>query len=266
MIKINKENYLVYQSVFEIEYDSKSSFNTNTINNQFCRDIGKTKIFHLESLNICNLKEWNECFKITNIEYNTKIYKSTEEYLGSDEFQNSEKKEDILRTGKIAVDYTKFGEICCDIQKVFSSTFNYVGKSFSKSQLVVGSLQNYIFQYISNCVFGIPNVYIAINNLPEINQLVESLPKKLISNLTNNGVLQSLYNDFVKEICIGKTEKTEKRRCSLFRKKNVIEFSIFLKSPELNFNSSSALKYELMDEIINIEVPDSLWKVYFILN
>ena len=263
MIKINKENYLVYQSVFEIEYDSKSSFNTNTINNQFCRDIGKTKIFHLESLNICNLKEWNECFKITNIEYNTKIYKSTEEYLGSDEFQNSEKKEDILRTGKIAVDYTKFGEICCDIQKVFSSTFNYVGKSFSKSQLVVGSLQNYIFQYISNCVFCIPNVYIAINNLPEINQLVESLPKKLISNLTNNGVLQSLYNDFVKEIC---TEKKEEKRCSLFRKKNVIEFSIFLKSPELNFNSSSALKYELMDEIINIEVPDSLWKVYFILN
>ena len=265
-MKINKENYLVYPSVFEIEYDSKSTFNANTINNQFYRDIGKTKIFHLESLNICNLKEWNECFKITNINYNKKIYKSIEEYLRSDEFQNSDKKEDILKTGKIAVDYTKFGEICCDIQKVFSGTFNYVGESFSKSQLVVGSLQNYIFQYISNCVFGIPNVYIAINNLPEINQLIESLPKKLISNLTNDNVLQSLYNDFVKEICTEKNEKTEKRRCSLFRKKNVIEFSIFLKSPELNFNSSSALKDELMDEIINIDVPDSLWKVYFILN
>jgi hypothetical protein len=263
MMKINKENYLVYPSVFEIDYDSKSTFNTNTINNQFYRDIGKTKIFHLESLNICNLKEWNECFKITNIHYNKKIYKSIEEYLRSDEFHDSEKKEDILKTGKIAVDYTKFGEICCDIQKVFSGTFNYVGESFSKSQLVVGSLQNYIFQYISNCVFGIPNVYIAINNLPEINQLVESLPKKLISNLTNNGVLQSLYNDFVKEIC---TEKKEEKRCSLFRKKNVIEFSIFLKSPELNFKSSNALKDELMDEIINIDVPDSLWKVYFILN
>ena len=261
-MKINKENYLVYPSVFEIDYDSKSTFNTNTINNQFYRDIGKTKIFHLESLNICNLKEWNECFKITNIHYNKKIYKSIEEYLRSDEFHDSEKKEDILKTGKIAVDYTKFGEICCDIQKVFSGTFNYVGESFSKSQLVVGSLQNYIFQYISNCVFGIPNVYMAINNLPEINKLIESLPKKLISNLTNDNVLQSLYKDFIKEIC---TEK-EKNQINLFRNKNVIEFSIFLKSPELNFKSSSELKDELIDDILNIDVPDSLWKVYFILN
>ena len=265
MIKINKENYLIYPSVFEIDYDSKSTFNTNTINNQFYSDIDRINVFHLESLNICNLKEWNKCFKITNIHYNKKIYKSIEEYLGSDEFHDSEKmvKEDILKTGKIEVDYTKFGEICCDVQKVFSGTFNYVGENFSKSQLVVGSLQNYIFQYISNCVFGIPNVYIAINNLPEINQLVESLPKKLISNLTNDNVLHSLYKDFIKEIC---TKKKEKNQNNLFRKKNVIEFSIFLKSPELNFKSSNALKDKLMDEIINIDVTDSLWKVYFILN
>jgi len=262
-MKINKENYLVYPSVFEIEYDSKSTFNANTINNKFYSDINKTNVFHLESLNICDLKAWNECFKITNIHYNKQKYKSTKDYLGSDEFHDSEKKEDILKTGRIKIDYIKFGEICCDVQKVFSSTFNYVGENFSKSQLIVGSLQNYIFQYISNCVFGIPNVYIAINNLPEINQLIESLPKKLISNLTNDNVLQSLYRDFIKEIC---TEKEEENQNNLFRKKNVIEFSIFLKSPELNFKSSSELKDELMDEIINIDVPDSLWKVYFILN
>ena len=44
----------------------------------------------------------------------------------------------------------------------------------------------------------------------------------------------------------------EENQNNLFRKKNVIEFSIFLKSPELNFKSSNALKDELMDEIINI--------------
>lgn len=265
MIKINKENYLIYPSVFEIDYDSKSKFNTNAISKQFYSDIDKTKVFHLESLNICDLEAWNECFKITNIHYNKKLYKSTKDYLGSDEFHDSEKmvKEEILKTGKIEVDYTKFGEICCDVQKVFSNTFNYVGKNFSKSQLVVGSLQNYIFQYISNCVFGIPNVYIAINNLPEINKLIDSLPKKLISNLTNDNILYSLYKDFIKEIC---TEKNDEKRSCLFRKKNVIEFSIFLKSPELNFKSSNALKNELIDDILNIDVPDSLWKVYFILN
>ena len=157
----------------------------------------------------------------------------------------------------------KFAEVSCDIQKVFSSTFNYVGENFSKKQLVIGSLQNYIFQYISNCVFGMPNLYIAIENLPEINSIIDSLPKKLISNLLNESVLVSLYNDFVKEIC---SEEYVENRCSLFRKKNVIEFSIFLKSPELNFNSSDALKNSLTNEIVNLNIPDSLWKVHFILN
>ena len=75
MIKINKENYLIYPSVFEIDYDSKSKFNTNTISKQFYSDMDRTKVFHLESLNICDLEAWNECFKITNIHYNKKIYK-----------------------------------------------------------------------------------------------------------------------------------------------------------------------------------------------
>ena len=265
MIKINKENYLIYPSVFEIDYNSKSKFNKKTISTKFYSDIDRTKIFHLESLNICDLKAWNECFKITNIKYNKKMYKSTLDYLESDEFQSLDNimKKDILKTGKVEMDYTKFGDVCCDVQKVFSGTFNYVGKNFSKTQLVVGSLQNYIFQYISDCVFGIPNVYTAINNLPEINQLIEQLPKKLISNLTNEGVLQSLYKDFVKEIC---TEKTEEKRSCLFRKKNVIEFSIFLKSPKLDFSSSDALKNDLINEIIDINISDSLWKIYFILN
>ena len=106
-------------------------------------------------------------------------------------------------------------------------------------------------------------MYIAINNLPEINKLVESLPKKLISNLMNESVLQSLYRDFIKEIC---TEKNEEKRSCLFRKKNVIEFSIFLKSPKLDFSSSDALKNDLINEIIDINISDSLWKIYFILN
>ena len=96
------------------------------------------------------------------------------------------------------------------------------------------------------------------------NKLVESLPKKLISNLTNEGVLQSLYRDFTKEIC---TEKNEEKRSCLFRKKNVIEFSIFLKSPELNFKSSDALKNELINDIIDINIALSRFKIFaFIYN
>ena len=56
MIKINKENYLIYPSVFEIDYNSKSKFNKKTISTKFYSDIDRTKIFHLESLNICDLK------------------------------------------------------------------------------------------------------------------------------------------------------------------------------------------------------------------
>tara|TARA_X000000368_G_C22985296_1_gene691856 strand:- start:59 stop:856 length:798 start_codon:yes stop_codon:yes gene_type:complete len=265
MLKINKNNRIIYPSIFEIDYDKETKFNVKIVNDKLYGNIDKTKVFNLESYNICDLKAWNECFKIDNINYNDKIYDNIAEYLKSDEFRDLkiEKKKLVLKNGKITIDYVKFAEVCCDIQKVFSSTFNYVGENFSKTQLVVGNLQNYIFQYISNCIFGMPNLYVAIENLPEINSIIDSLPKKLIANLLNTGVLSSLYKDFIQEIC---TEEIMEKRCSLFRKKNVIEFSIFLKLPELNFNSSDALKNSLINEIVNLNIPDSLWKINFILN
>ena len=63
------------------------------------------------------------------------------------------------------------------IYKKFFGTFNYVGENFSTMPLVVGTLQTYIYQYISNSVFGFPNVYAAIQNMPDINNMIESLPK-----------------------------------------------------------------------------------------
>ena len=81
--------------------------------------------------------------------------------MGSDEFHDSEKmvKEEILKSGKIEVDYAKFGEICCDVQKVFSSTFNYVGKNFSKSQLVVVFAKLYLSIYFKLRIWNTECVY-----------------------------------------------------------------------------------------------------------
>ena len=132
--------------------------------------------------------------------------------------------------------------------------------------LVVGTIQTYIYQYISESIFGFPNVYAAIQNMPDINNIIESLPKQLISNLKQSNVLECFYHDFVEQI-IDETEKKEElSRNFLFRKKNVIEFSLFLKSPNINFDSSTALKQYLSKELVDIDIPDSLWKIYFILN
>lgn len=265
MYKLNNKNLIVYPSVYQINYDNRSKFNTNLINNKFYLDIKKTQIFHLESLNICDLNSWNNCFKVVDINYNKKKYNTINDYLASDEFCNkdTEKKREILNEGRLVLDYEYFGEVCCDIQKVFSGTFNYVGENFSKLPLVIGTIQNYLYQYISNCIFGLPNVFAAIQNMPEINNIIEALPKKLISNLKETSVLQSLYHDFVEDIC---SDKEKIKHNFLFRKKNVIEFSLFLKSPDINFNSSDALKQYLSEEIVNMNIPMSLWKLYFILN
>jgi hypothetical protein len=265
MYKLNEKNKIMYPSIYEINYNNRSKFNTNLINNKFFLNIKRTKIFNLESLNICDLKNWNDCFKLVDIKYNKKKYGSVNDYLGSTDFCNlkEEIKREILKDGRIIVDYNHFGEVCCDIQKVFSGTFNYVGENFSKIPLVIGTIQNYLYQYISNCVFGYPNVFAAIQNMPEINNTIDSLPKKLISNLKESSVLQSFYHDFVEEICSGKEDF---KHNFLFRKKNVIEFSLFIKSPNINFNSSDALKKYVSEEIVNIDIPMSLWKLYFILN
>jgi len=264
MYKLNEKNLIDYPSVYQINYDNRSYFNTNLINKKLYLDIKRTHIFHLESLNICDLKAWNNCFKLIGINFNKK-YKTINEYLESEEFCNMtvEKKREVLKDGGIILDNEYFGEICCDIQKVFSGTFNYVGVNFSKIPLVIGTLQNYIYQYISDSIFGFPNVYAAIQNMPEINSIIESLPKKLIKNLKDTTVLQSFYHDFVEQIC---SKKEDVKHNFLFRKKNVVEFSLFLKSPKIDFNSSDALKKYLSEEIVNMNIPMSLWKLYFILN
>jgi len=262
---------IVYPSIYKINYEDKSKFNTMLINDKLYRDIDKTNIYHLEALNICDLDAWNRCFKIVNIK--SKKHKNVNEYLKSDEFCQLSKKEkkNVLKNGQIQVDYAAFGEVCCDIQKIFSGSFNYVGENFAISPLVVGTLQNYIYQYISNCIFGLPNVYAALQNLPEINKTIESLPKKMINNLLNNDILGCIYNSFVEEICKEdqedkKEDEQKDKQGFLFRKKNVIEFSLFYKSPNINFNSSDNLKNYLSEEIVKMNIPDSLWKVYFILN
>ena len=202
---------------------------------------------------------------MVDIEYDNEEYDNVNDYLESDDFCNltEDEKKEILKDGRIMLDYEYFGEICCDIQKVFSGSFNYVGENFSKIPLVDGTMQNYIYQYISDRVFGYPNVFAAIQNIPEINNIVESLPKKIIQNLKNDTVLQSLYYDFMEQKI---TEKTEINRKFLFRKKNVIECTLFLKSPAIQFESSDALKTYLLDELVELNIPDSLWKIYFILN
>jgi hypothetical protein len=255
---------MIYPSIYEINYEDNSTFNTTLFNDKLYRD--KTKIFHLEAINICDLEAWNKCFKLANIKHVG--YSNITEYLKSDDFHSLslKKKKQILEYGEIHVDYAHFGEVCCDIQKNFSGSFNFVGENFAKIPLVMGTLQNYIYQYISNCVFGVPSAYAALQNMPEINKVIESLPKKLISNLTTKDILQSLYNAFVLEICSDDESKDPKdRRAFLFKKKNVIEFSLFYKST-LNFNSSDNLKNYLSDEIVKSGVPDCLWKLYFILN
>ena len=176
MYKLNKKNRIDYPSIYQINYDSRSKFNVNLINNEFFLNIKRAQIFHMESLNICELDNWNKCFKIVDISFDKKKFKTVNEYLGSKDFcgLNSEEKREILKKGRIMVDYNYFGEVCCDVQKVFSGTFNYVGENFSNLPLVIGTIQNYLYQYISNCVFGYPNVFAAIKNIPEINSIIES--------------------------------------------------------------------------------------------
>ena len=47
----------------------------------------------MESMNVCELEAWNNCFKLIDIPYDKKKFESINDYLKSEDFRSMESKE-----------------------------------------------------------------------------------------------------------------------------------------------------------------------------
>ena len=206
-------------------------------------------VYYLECLEILSLENWNKCFEI-----------------------NYPRK-------KIDLNYPYFGEICCDIQKAFKGNLNFTGKNFASSPLIPGDLETYYFQYMAQKIFGSNLAFYGFENLPDIKKKISQVPKKILSILQTRDALKMFYDVFEKNIknndmrlneydlnfknkedCIEEFDKPV-----LFKKGDVIEFSVFIKKPHLELHCSKNLEKKMEEFNKKFSIKDSLWKIYFIL-
>lgn len=241
-----------YGRIFKINYDEvfnkNNKINRNkltmkfTINNE---DVILNKkdldVYHLECLEILSLENWNKCFRVNT---NREI---------------------------VEISYPYFGEICCDIQKAFKGNLNFTGDNFTNSPLIPGDLETYYFQYISKQLFGTHLAFYGIQNLPEIKKKISNIPKNFISLLQKPNILRLLYNVFKKnkEKTTFSDDEEENffNTKKLFRKGDVIEFSILLRKPSLKLTCSESLEKKISKDYFKnkINIKNSIWNIYFIL-
>ena len=226
-------------------YSLSSIGNKNIVVNKKDLDV-----YYLECLEILSVENWNKCFKI-----------------------NYPRK-------KVELNYPYFGEICCDIQKAFKGALNFTGKSFANGALIPGDLETYYFQYMAQKIFGSHLAFYGFENLPDIKKQISEVPKKILSVLQTRDVLKMFYDVFEKNMKkdgvrlneydldyrnnVGDLEE-ESEKPMLFKKGDVIEFSVFIKKPNLELYCSKNLEKKMEKYNKKFSIKDSLWKIYFIL-
>ena len=240
-----------YGRIFKINYDdvfdkhSKTSKDKLTLSvNINDEDVVLNKkdldVYHLECLEILSLENWNKCFRLnTNREV-------------------------------VEISYPYFGEICCDIQKAFKGNLNFTGENFTNTSLIPGDLETYYFQYMAQQLFGSHLAFYGIQNLPDIKNKIGNIPKDFISLLQKPKFLRLFYNIFKQnqEDSDGDEEESFFGTKKLFKKGDVIEFSILLRKPKLELTCSKSLEKKMNNKNYfknKIKIKNSIWNIYFIL-
>jgi len=240
-----------YGRIFKINYEdvydkhSKTSKDKLTLNvNINDKNVSLNKkdlnIYHLECLEILSLENWNKCFRVNT---NREI---------------------------VEISYPYFGEICCDIQKAFKGNLNFTGENFTNTSLIPGDLETYYFQYMAQQLFGSHLAFYGIQNLPDIKKKIANIPKDFISLLQKPTFLRLFYNIFKQnqEDSDGDEEENFFGTKKLFKKGDVIEFSILLRQPNLELTCSESLEKKMNNKNYfknKIKVKNSIWNIYFIL-
>ena len=144
-------------------------------------------------------------------------------------------------------------DICCDIQMCFKGTLNYCGKSFTDDSIIPGDFDLYYFQYMAFKMFGTSLAIYGFNNLSEIKEKIKDIPKQFIAQLVEEKFLENLKKN------LGENNK-------IFKKGDILEFTIFMKDPKLKLLSDSN---KLTKEYNNFEkkykIGNSFWNIYFII-
>lgn len=251
-VKITTSSIKSYGRIFKINYEevfnkhSKTSKDNLTMkmtidNKTIVLNKKDLDVYHLECLEILSLENWNKCFRVNT---NREI---------------------------VEISYPYFGEICCDIQKAFKGNFNFTGENFTNSPLIPGDLETYYFQYISQQLFGTHLAFYGIQNLPEIKKRISKIPKDFISLLQKSNILRLLYDVFKKnkekDDNIDDEEESFFNTKKLFKKGDVIEFSILLRKPNLELKCSESLEKKTNKNYFKnkLKIKNSIWNIYFIL-
>ena len=234
-----------YPAIFNINYDDKFRKNHEYSNVSKKRKIrfikvnnddsekeirfvrSKTEVYYLECLEILNLELLNSCYKMNE------------------------------ETNEITINYEKFTDICCDIQRCLKGTLNFSGNSFTNESLIPGDFETYYFQYIAFKMFGNHLAFYGFQNLGEIKQKISSIPKNFINNLKKKNFLKTLENNYKNSNTTGN---------KVFKKGDILEFSILMKNPKIKLLSKSD---DMTNEYNKIKqkykIGDSIWNIYFII-
>jgi hypothetical protein len=234
-----------YPAIFNINYDEKFKKNheyCNASNKRKIRFIkvnndetkkeirfsrNNTEVYYLECLEILDINLWNDCYKLD------------------------------VETGKITINYGNFSEICCDIQRCLKGTLNFSGNSFTNKSLIPGDFETYYFQYMAYKMFGNHLAFYGFQNLGEIKEKISLIPKQFISSLNNKIFLETLENN---------SKNSETNDGHVFKKGDVLEFSIVMKNPKIKLLSKDDTmtnKYNKIEK--KYKIGDSIWNVYFII-
>lgn len=240
-----------YGRIFKINYDEVFDKHSNTSKDKLTLNINDKNVvlskkdldvYHLECLEILSLENWNKCFSVNT---NREI---------------------------IEIRYPYFGEICCDIQKAFKGNLNFTGENFTNTSLIPGDLETYYFQYMAQQLFGSHLAFYGIQNLPEIKEKISNIPRNFISLLQKPSFLRLFYNIFRKNqenenSNIDEEEDSFFDTKKLFKKGDVIEFSILLRKPNLQLTCSESLEKKTDKNYFKdkINIKNSIWNIYFIL-
>lgn len=226
-----------YATIFNINYESKFEENHIYLNASKKR---KIKIISVNNKEIRIARDNAEVYYLECLEkLNLDIWNSCF-------FYNEEKDE-------IELDYKYFMDICCDIQRCFKGTLNYCGKSFTDDSLIPGDFDLYYFQYMAFKMFGTSLAIYGFNNLSEIKEKIKNVPKQFMSQLVEKKFLENLKKN------MGEDNK-------VFKKGDILEFTIFMKDPKLKLLSDSEnMTKEYNNSEKKYKIGNSFWNIYFII-
>ena len=226
-----------YATIFNINYESKFEENHIYLNASKKR---KIKIISVNNKEIRIARDNAEVYYLECLE------KLNLEIFGIVVFYNGEKDE-------IELDYKYFMDICCDIQRCFKGTLNYCGKSFTDDSLIPGDFDLYYFQYMAFKMFGTSLAIYGFNNLSEIKEKIKNVPKQFMSQLVEKKFLENLKKN------MGEDNK-------VFKKGDILEFTIFMKDPKLKLLSDSEnMTKEYNNSEKKYKIGNSFWNIYFII-